>query len=563
MVEVLELEPLKKKSLKVVFVESEFPIDWWFDASVQEKHDLVWNLHLITNEYLDLVKEIIDKYNPDFAMEEKGSRWADTISKDDPLEKLFRKHDIPYSFADISENAEAYLSSALDEYREVIRELSDEIQRNIELNNRVPTEDFEFQKMVTWKQHLENEYKAEENDVRYKVREAWMMMRLLEKARKTEKKKITSLFICDKRHFDGLSELAEELGVDTQQIKIKRSTQVANNPGSYDLKKTLNKSVLELSPIKVKKKEKADRICYFFDTDENASPFDINMAYDAGFDVVVPVNDMTADKVSQLVQDAIFSRKPGAPTTFFIGGSNVKEGEKIAKKVQESLVPPFECPVIIDPRGSHTTASSVIAKTMEIAMKHGIDNLKGKKVAVLGAGPVARIAAILAAKMNCKTSLVETWDKFSEEAVKELAAELTEEAGEDATPIEGMFAPEEDQRYEAVKDVDIVWSLAAAGVEVLSKEVMEKLEGKKLVVDINLVPPYGIKGLKPKDNDKEIYPGIFGIGALALGQLKSKTEGDILKKAANTKGKHVYDYDFAFKVAKKRLFGEKIEITHK
>ena len=562
MVEVLELKPLKKKSLKVVLVESEFPIEWWFDATVQEKHDLVWNLHLITNEYLDLVKGLIQKYEPDFAMEEKGSRWEDTMSKDDPLDKLFEEQGISYSFADISENALGYLSSALDEYRDMIKGLSGEIEETIKLNGRVPTEDLEFQKMVTWKQHLENEYKAQENDVRYKVREAWMMMRLLEKARKLDEKKITALFVCDKRHFNGLTDLADELGVKTQQIKVKRSTQVANNPHKNDLKKTLNKSVLELSPIKVKKKDTSDKICYFFDTDENASPFDINMAYDAGFDVVVPVNNMTADKVPKLVQDAIFSRKPGAPTTFFIGGSNVKEGEKIAKKVQKSLVTPFECPVIIDPRGSHTTASSVVAKTMEVAMKHGIEDLSGKKVAVLGAGPVGQIAAILAAKMNCDIALIETWEKASEESVTNLAAELTEEAGEDANPIKGVFAPGEDQRFEAVKDVDIIWSLAAAGVEVLSKDIMEKLDGEKLAVDINLVGQNGIKGLKPKDNDKEIYPGVFGIGALALGQLKSNTESKILKKAANTKGKNVFDYNTAFKVAKKILFGEKIKVSH-
>lgn len=314
------------------------------------------------------------------------------------------------------------------------------------------------------------------------------------------------------------------------------------------------KSIIELTPIKIKKKDTSDKICYFFDTDDNASPFDINMAYDAGFDIVVPISKMTAEQVPKLVQDAIFSRKPNAPTTFFIGGSNVKEGEKIAKKVVKSLVPPFECPVIIDPRGSHTTASAVVAKTMNVAMKkHGIDDLKGKKVVVLGAGPVARIAAILAAKINCKTYIVETWDKSSEEFVKNLAKELKEEAGEDASEIIGVFAPDEKQRFELVKDADIIWALAAAGVEVLSEETMKKLTGKKLVVDINLVPPYGIEGLRPKNNNEEIYPGIFGIGALALGRLKSNSEASILKEAANKKGLKIFDYNYAFEVAKKLL----------
>jgi len=81
------------------------------------------------------------------------------------------------------------------------------------------------------------------------------------------------------------------------------------------------KTIIELTPIKIKKADKSDKICYFFDTDDNASPFDINMAYDAGFDVVVPFNNVTKDNVTKLVQDAIFSRKPKRITStnyFFI-----------------------------------------------------------------------------------------------------------------------------------------------------------------------------------------------------------------------------------------------------
>lgn len=314
------------------------------------------------------------------------------------------------------------------------------------------------------------------------------------------------------------------------------------------------KTILELTPIKIKKVEKSDKICYFFDTDDNASPFDINMAYDAGFDIVVPISRMTAEQVPKLVQDAIFSRKPGAPTTFFIGGSNVKEGENIAKKVIKSLVSPFECPVIIDPRGSHTTASAVVAMTISIAdKKHSIKDMKGKKIVIFGAGPVGRIAAILAAKINCDTYLVESWDKSSKKFIEDLAKELTEEAGEGATDIKGVFAPDAEERFEIAKDADIIWSLAAAGVEILSEDLMQRLKGKKIVVDINLVPPYGIEGIRPKHKNEEIYPGIFGIGALALGRLKSNSEGQILKEATTTKGLKVFNYNYAFEVAKKLL----------
>lgn len=316
----------------------------------------------------------------------------------------------------------------------------------------------------------------------------------------------------------------------------------------------LGRSIIELTPIIIKKQDTSDKICYFFDTDENASPFDINMAYDAGFDIVVPVSKMKAEYVPKLVQDAIFSRKPNAPTAFFIGGSDVKEGEKIAKAVKKSLVPPFECPIVIDPRGSHTTASAVVAMTIDIAnRKHGITDLKGKNVVIFGAGPVARIAAILAAKVGCETYIVETWDKSNKEFIENLAKELSEEAGEEGTNINGIFAPEFEERFARAQEADIIWSLAAAGVEILSEEWMQKLTGKKLVVDINLVPPYGIEGIKPKHKNDEIYPGIFGIGALALGRLKANSEAEILKEAAKTKGLKIFDYQYAFNVATELL----------
>ncbi|MFX0081152.1 MAG: methylene-tetrahydromethanopterin dehydrogenase N-terminal domain-containing protein [Candidatus Hodarchaeota archaeon] len=559
--EVLELKPLKRKSLKLVLIESEFPIDWWFETSAQKRHDLVWNLHLISKEYLNLIKELIGKYNPDFALEEKGSRWEDTISPDDPLESLFEENHIPYKIVDISENAENYLSSNLEDLRTLIKQLTKSIKAMIKVNGKTfPKDNFEFQRMFLWREYLQQEYNLHENKIRYEVREAWMMMGILKFAKEMAGGKLTAFFFCDPRHFKGITQLAEELGIETEEIKIKRLARVVNNPRSNSFKTIIGKSIIELTPIKVKQNETLEKICYFFDTDNNASPFDINMAYDAGFDIVIPFSRMTADQVPKLVQDAIFSRKPKAPTTFFIGGSNVKEGEKIAKKVIESLVPPFECPVIIDPRGSHTTAASIVAKTMEISKKNDLFDLKGKKIVIFGAGPVGRIAAILATKLKCKTYLVETWEKSNENFIKNLVKELNEEVGVNDTEIIGVFAPNDEKKLEIVKDADIIWSLAAAAVQILSKDLLIKLQNK-LIIDINLVPPYGVEGLKPKDDYKEIYPSIFGIGALALGRLKSNIEAEILKEASNTKGKKVFDYNYAFEQARKILLGNKIRIS--
>jgi len=222
MPEVLELEPLKKQHLKLIMVESEFPVEWWFEAPKKAKEDLIWNLHLISKEYLGLIEGLIEKYHPDFAMEEKGMR-DERLNPNDPLIKLFKEKNIPFKLADISENASDYLSVALDDHRESIKKLEIRIREIIEKKGGIPENDEFFQQLVLWKEYLHRDYEEQEDEVRYKVREAWMMMNILNLARNIDGKKLKGLFICDLSHFNGLDKLANELGVETEQIKIKRT----------------------------------------------------------------------------------------------------------------------------------------------------------------------------------------------------------------------------------------------------------------------------------------------------------------------------------------------------
>ena len=222
MPEILELEPLKKKHLKLIMVESEFPIEWWFEAPKKLKEDLIWSLHLISREYLELIEGLIEKYHPDIALEEKGMR-DETINPNDLLVALFKEKGIPYKLADISENSSDYLSAALDEHRESIQKIKTRIREIIEKNGSVPAQDEFFQQLVLWKEYLKRDYDEQENEIRYNVREAWMMMNIINFAREIDGKKLNCLFICDISHFTGLDKLANELGIETEQIKIKRT----------------------------------------------------------------------------------------------------------------------------------------------------------------------------------------------------------------------------------------------------------------------------------------------------------------------------------------------------
>ena len=64
-------------------------------------------------------------------------------------------------------------------------------------------------------------------------------------------------------------------------------------------------------------------ILYMISPLAHVSPFDVNMAVDAGFDVVVPYTAVKLEEVRGLVQDAMFSRSPGdgARTSIFCNWS--------------------------------------------------------------------------------------------------------------------------------------------------------------------------------------------------------------------------------------------------
>jgi len=234
MPEVLELKPLKDKHLKLIMIESEFPIDWWFNVPEEKKEDLVWSLHLISKEYLQLINNLTDKYLPHFALEEKPNFWDDSLNPNDPLKTLFKKKGIRFKHADISENAEFYLSAALDEHRYMLETLKKRIREIITENGSAPSENVLFQQLVLWKEYLKQDYDLQEDQIRYEVREAWMMMNILNLAKEINGKKLTGLFICDLRHFDGLDKLANDLDIDTERIKIKRTIKTAEIEKVYE-----------------------------------------------------------------------------------------------------------------------------------------------------------------------------------------------------------------------------------------------------------------------------------------------------------------------------------------
>ncbi|MFZ4701455.1 MAG: NADP-dependent methylenetetrahydromethanopterin/methylenetetrahydrofolate dehydrogenase [Candidatus Methylumidiphilus sp.] len=293
-------------------------------------------------------------------------------------------------------------------------------------------------------------------------------------------------------------------------------------------------------------------ILHMFTPEKNLSPFDVNMAVDAGWLSTSPYTQLDSSEIPMLVQDTIFSRGPagGRRTGIFIGGRDVKTAMEMLNVAKQSMVPPFEVSVFADPSGSFTTAAAMVALVENELLKHG-QGLEGANVLCLGGtGPVGQIAAVLAAQSGANVTIVGR----QLEKAQAVAALCNKEYGEGKTKIEGNA---DANKKELILDADVVFATAAAGIQVLSAELIAAAPRLKVAADVNAVPPSGISGLDPFHKGapiKDSNSGAVGFGALAIGNLKYQTQHKLLvmMRLQNRKSDKpvILHYEHAFEAAR-------------
>ena len=289
-------------------------------------------------------------------------------------------------------------------------------------------------------------------------------------------------------------------------------------------------------------------IMHMITTAKNLSPFDVNMAYDAGWDKCVPYTEIEVDDVEGLVQDAIFSRPPGINKTgIFVGGRDPHKAIDMLKICKKSLVPPFTLSAFADPSGAFTTAAGMIAK-VEDALKNKFDqDFLGQKIVVFGGtGPVGCIAGILAASAGAKVVIMGR----KKEKCEELANFCKENYLDSSANISGASNDEFDS---LIAEVDVVLASGAAGIQLVSEEQLNIATSLKVAADVNAVPPSGVTGLDAMQDCKELTAstsGALGIGALAIGQVKYQAQSKLLKKMANSEEPIFLDFHDALELAR-------------
>jgi methylene-tetrahydromethanopterin dehydrogenase len=208
---------------------------------------------------------------------------------------------------------------------------------------------------------------------------------------------------------------------------------------------------------------------------------------------------------------------------------------------------PWGNSIIVDPRGGYSTAAAAVAKTFGASMEKGLGDLKGKKVTVLaGTGPVGQTAARIYASEGADVTI----SSRSLSKGQVVADKINAEVGAQRVKVVEVSKPE--QTAAVVKDAEIILAAGAGGIQLMSKADIDAATKCKIIGDINAIKPLGVEGLGPNDDSIQLKPGVFGIGALAIGKLKIKTEVEMIKRAvAEPQG--LFDYAIAYTIAKDQI----------
>jgi hypothetical protein len=281
------------------------------------------------------------------------------------------------------------------------------------------------------------------------------------------------------------------------------------------------------------------KILLQFDSDPHASVFDAVTAVDSGIDQLVQYHNLESTQVRDLVHGAMFTRGPDdlKSTAIFIGGSDVTLGQAILGEVTGSFFGPMRVSVMLDANGANTTAATAVHS----AARH-VDLSTSQATVLAATGPVGLRAARLLAGAGAKVRVASRSLARAKEAcdvlAKHAAAELFEPISTDS--------PAGTAR--ALAGSQILIAAGAAGIELVAEGLLGEIEGLKVAIDLNAVPPLGIAGVKSTAKAEEI-DGVIAYGAIGVGGLKMKIHKAAIRQLFE-QNDQVFDAEEIFEIGK-------------
>ena len=293
-------------------------------------------------------------------------------------------------------------------------------------------------------------------------------------------------------------------------------------------------------------------ILHLFTPGRQASPFDVNMAADAGYQLITPYTDVGLDAVTALTQDAIFSRGPKgvARTGIFIGGRDALLAADMLERAKSAMFIPFAVSLMADPSGAYTTAAAMVACVEAALQRHHGLSLSGQRVLVLGGtGPVGRISAVLAAQAGATVRIA------SHSGVDAAQKAASDTGARFAVSVQGGSSADKAALRAELAQADVVLACAAAGVQVVAAEDLAFAHALKVAADVNAVAPEGIAGVGVMDDARPLagVAGAVGIGALAVGNVKYQTQHRLLVRMLQSEKALILSFAEAFAAAREYL----------
>ncbi len=285
------------------------------------------------------------------------------------------------------------------------------------------------------------------------------------------------------------------------------------------------------------------KLLLHLDTDPIPSAFDQAVAYDSNVDNIIAYGGVNRENVTAHVHGMIFTRggKSLKNSAIFIGGSNVVASDLVGEAVKKAFFGPVRVSVMLDPNGSNTTAAAVARKVMTNY------DVKGKRVVILGAGPVGQRTALYLLKEGA-AEVVLTCRDIKRSTV--IAEQMKEDYGVEVTPAQTRS----DESVNALlKDAHVAIASGPAGVCILPKSAWTQSDTLEVIADVNAVPPLGVEEIDVMDDGVE-KSGIRFYGAIAIGNLKMKIHQKTVSSLFDSNDQFFDEttiYDIACKIDKK------------
>ena len=115
---------------------------------------------------------------------------------------------------------------------------------------------------------------------------------------------------------------------------------------------------------------------------------------------------------------------------------------------------------------------------------------------------------------------------------------------------------EEAGKLAVIADTEVILAAGRAGTQILSTAQLATARQLKVALDVNAVPPAGLEGLDAfADGTPIAGTSGIGVGALAVGNVKFKTEHELLASMRDAQPRRYLGVAEAFEAARRHAAG--------